>query len=124
LVTDDGLKIEVKSSSYLQTWEQKKHSVIRFDIGHKRAWDSKTNTASSEAIRSADIYVFCVFSATEKSTADPLDLEQWFFLVCSTTTLNEKLGAQKSVGLASLEQFGLERLSFKQLAGAIHAVNS
>ncbi|PSJ17499.1 hypothetical protein [Nitrosomonas supralitoralis] len=52
LVTEDGLKIEVKSSGYLQTWQQKKHSAIRFDIGHKRAWDAQTNILSSQAVRS------------------------------------------------------------------------
>ncbi|MEQ1815571.1 MAG: hypothetical protein ABL861_03715 [Nitrosomonas sp.] len=124
LMTEDGLKIEVKSSAYLQTWQQKKHSTIRFDIGHKQAWDAQNNTSSSQAVRSANVYVFCVFAAMDKSTADPLDLTQWFFIVCPTATLTEKLGNQKSVGLASLEQHGLERFSFSQLAAAINAVKA
>jgi hypothetical protein len=126
LVTDEGLKIEVKSSAYLQAWEQKRHSVIRFDIGHKKSWNAQTNTSSSQAIRSANVYVFCVFSATDtdKAIADPLNLAQWFFLVCSTQWLNEKLGNQKSVGLVALEQFGLKRLPFDQLAREICAAKS
>ena len=123
LETNEGLKIEVKSSSYLQSWEQNKHSTIRFDIGHKKSWDSKTNTFSPYAIRSANVYVFCIFAATDKEKANPLHLEQWFFLVCSTKLLNEKLGSQKSVSLASLEKFGLDRLSFTQLAKEIYAAN-
>ena len=120
LVTEDDLKIEVKSSAYLQAWEQKKHSAIRFDIAPKKSWDAKTNTASAEAVRSAGIYVFCVFSETNRSIAAPLNLDQWFFLVCSTRLINERLGAQKSVGIETLEQLGLERLPFEQLAGAVH----
>ncbi len=119
LETNEGLKIEVKSSSYLQSWEQNKHSTIRFDIGHKKSWDSKTNTSSSQAIRSANVYVFCIFAATDKTQANPLNLGQWFFLVCSTKLINERLASQKSVGLASLEKLGLERLSFTQLAKGV-----
>src|ERR687892_610483 len=28
--TSDGVRVEVKSSAYLQSWSQKKHSVIQF----------------------------------------------------------------------------------------------
>lgn len=121
LLTEEGLKIEVKSSAYLQSWHQNKHSVIRFDIGQKKAWDAQTNISSSEAIRSADIYIFCVFATTDKSIANPLDLSQWFFLVCPTELLAEKLGNQKTVGLATLEKHNLKRLSFTQLKGSIDA---
>lgn len=122
LVTEDGLRVEVKSSAYLQTWPQKRPSAIRFDIGPKKSWDSETYASSSEALRPADVYVFCVFAATDRITADPLDLDQWFFLVCPTTVLDEKCGAQKSIGLASLERFGLERVSFEKLAATIRSV--
>ena len=124
LVVDEDLRIEVKSSAYLQAWEQKKLSIIRFDIDHKKSWDAQTNTWSNEAIRPANVYVFCIFSATDKATADPLNLEQWFFLVCSTQWLNEKLGTQKTVGLSALDQLGLRRVSFDQLAEEIRSVKS
>jgi len=122
LVTQDGLRVEVKSSAYLQSWRQNQPSLIRFDIGQKKAWDAESNTSSSEAIRSADVYVFCVFAATDKASADPLDLSQWFFLVCSTSFLNAKLQDYKSVGLSTLEQHGLKRLPFGELAVAIRSV--
>src|SRR5262245_56184857 len=48
-----GLKIEVKSAAYVQSWSQKDLSLIRFDIAHKRSWYSETNTYSPEATRSA-----------------------------------------------------------------------
>ena len=37
LKTKDGIKIEVKSSSYIQTWSQKKFSNIIFSIKSSRA---------------------------------------------------------------------------------------
>ncbi|BDP40901.1 hypothetical protein DAETH_08700 [Deinococcus aetherius] len=67
LRTDAGLKIEVKSAAYLQSWQQKRLSPIRFDIGLKRGWDAETNVNALQASRSADVYVFCVFKTQERA---------------------------------------------------------
>ncbi|WP_102128301.1 hypothetical protein [Deinococcus planocerae] len=115
LKTDSGLRIEVKSAAYLQSWQQKRLSPIRFDIGMKRGWDAEANVVALESSRSADVYVFCVFAAQERETADPLELSQWFFLVCSTERLAQRFGCQKSVSLSSLEAMGLERVPFEVL---------
>ncbi|SNX59124.1 hypothetical protein SAMN06296273_0566 [Nitrosomonas ureae] len=72
----EDLKVEVKSAAYLQAWNQKVLSPIRFDIAHKKAWHAKTNTYDVEATRSADVYVFCVFAAQDRDGADPLDTRQ------------------------------------------------
>jgi hypothetical protein len=53
LKTDSGLKIEVKSAAYLQSWQQKRLSPIRFDIGRKKGWDAETNINALEAAESA-----------------------------------------------------------------------
>ena len=37
LVTPDGVKIEVKSSAYLQIWDQKIHLAVKFGIAPTRA---------------------------------------------------------------------------------------
>ncbi|WP_344983804.1 hypothetical protein [Deinococcus rubellus] len=114
-----GLKIEVKSSAYLQTWEQKRHSTIRFDIGMKKGWDAETNVSALERARAADVYIFCVFATQERAAADPLELSQWFFMVCSTRRLSQQFNTQKTVGLAALEALGLERLRFEDLRVAV-----
>lgn len=124
MTTDDGFRVEVKSSAYLQSWQQKKPSTIRFDIGEKRAWESQTNDYTASPVRMADIYVFCVFTARSREQADPLALNQWFFLVCSTRLLNERLGGQKTVGLAPLEQMGLSRVPYEALARSVQAVRT
>jgi len=115
LVTLDGTKVEVKSSAYLQSWQQDKHSAIRFDISQKKSWDAESNKSLKDATRSADVYVFCLFAATDKTTANPLDESQWSFLVCSSYFLNQEFGQQKTVGLASLEEKGLREISFDRL---------
>ncbi len=115
LVTPDGTRIEVKSSAYLQSWKQDKHSAIRFDISQKKSWDADSNKSLEYATRSADVYVFCLFAATDKTTANPLNESQWSFLVCSSNFLNQKFGQQKTVGLAALEEKGLQQISFDRL---------
>lgn len=119
LQTKSGLKIEVKSAAYLQSWEQKKPSSIRFDIALKKGWNAVTNQSAGEALRSADLYVFCIFAAKEKKIADPLNPDQWFFLVCPTSVLNQHFGVRKSVSLSTLEAIGLERLNFDALRAKI-----
>lgn len=122
LKTDSGLKIEVKSTAYLQSWQQKRLSLIRFDIGVKRGWDAETNINALEASRSADVYVFCIFTAVDRETASPLNLSQWFFMVCPTELLNQRFSGQKSVALSSLEGLGLERVGFGELGAAIESI--
>lgn len=119
LLTKTGVKIEVKSSAYLQSWAQQRHSLIRFDIGAKKSWDATTQTSSLEPARAADVYVFCVFFTTDREQANPLDLNQWFFLLCSTSVLNERFPHQKGISLAALEAIPLHRLTFQQLSMAL-----
>ncbi len=119
VITSGGIKIEVKSSAYLQSWHQENISTIRFDIGQKKSWSAATNTSLQEAARSADVYVFCVFKAVDKANANPLDLSQWSFLVCSSNFLNETYKGQKSVSLSSLEKQNLRQISFDELSTAI-----
>lgn len=120
----EGLKIEVKSAAYIQSWRQKALSSIRFDIAHKQAWYAETNTYSAKAVRPADIYVFCVFAATDREAANPLDPSQWFFLACRTDFLNERFSSQKSVALSALEALGLERFKYEALSEHIRALGA
>ncbi len=90
--TLEGIKVEVKSSAYLQSWDQDKFSDIKFDIGVKE----------TQKVRQADVYVFCVLAHKDKTSVNPLDMSQWKFYVLSTQTLNEKVPTQKKIALSSL----------------------
>ncbi len=61
LITKNGLKIEVKCSAYLQSWQQTAPSKLIFNIEPTKAWHFDTNTYDEAPTRSADIYVFCIF---------------------------------------------------------------
>ena len=102
--TPDKIKIEVKSSAYIQSWSQPKLSAISFGIQPTKGWDAKTNTYSSQRVRQSDIYVFCVLAHKDKSTIDPLNIDQWVFYILPTKTLNKVVGNQKTIALSSLEK--------------------
>lgn len=100
--TPSGLKVEVKSAAYLQSWTQTKLSHISFDIAPKQGWDAETNTSSTERKRQADVFVFALLSHQDKATLDPLDLAQWQFFVLPAAILDEKLPQQKMMRLSTL----------------------
>ena len=119
VISPEGIRIEVKSSAYLQTWKQEKLSRIQFDIAPKNAWDSVENSYASQRIRSADVYVFCLFNSKDPDTANPMDLAQWEFYVLATSVLNELVPKQKSISLTSLQKLGAKKVSFEVLYTAI-----
>ena len=115
----DGITIEVKSSAYLQSWEQKKLSAIRFGIGPSKGWDAETNEYDERVLRRADLYVFALLIHKEMATVEPLNLEQWQFLVLSTSRLQRLVGNQKTIGLASLRKLGPVAATYGELARAV-----
>lgn len=101
--TADGVTVEVKSSAYLQSWAQQRPYGIRFKIRQ----------------RQARVYVFCVFAARDKATADPLDLDQWEFYVLPTRVLNEKAAGQKDIKLNPLLKLGPAKAGYATLREAV-----
>ncbi|MDX9947128.1 MAG: hypothetical protein RBS38_07155 [Bacteroidales bacterium] len=55
LIIDNRIRIEVKSSAYIQSWNQKKFSPILFSIKPTKYWDTSTGI-ESETRRHSDIY--------------------------------------------------------------------
>ena len=120
LTTPDGVKVEVKSTAYLQSWAQKRKSTLVFNIPETNAWDPATGFWASSRARQSDVYVFCVFTAVDPDTADPLDMAQWDFYVAPTPRVNETLGGQKTVTLSSLKARVVpEQVRYTGLADAV-----
>lgn len=111
--------IEVKSAAFLQSWHQKQPCSVFFNVKKTRAWDPETNVLSAEAKRQADVYVFALLKHTDKSTLDPLDVQQWGFFVLPATILNERKRSQHSITLKSLRQLCGNAVTFDQLAKAV-----
>jgi hypothetical protein len=117
--TADGLKVEVKSSAYIQSWAQKRFSNITFGIRPTQAWEAATNDYTSERTRQADIYVFCLLSHKDQQTLDPMKLEQWQFWVVPTVSLDEQLGGQKTLSLSTLQRHWGGSCGIGELAGRV-----
>lgn len=115
LLSPEGIAVEVKSSGYLQSWDQEKLSALSFCIQPTFGWDSATNTYSQELVRQSDIYVFCVHKHTDQDTVNPLDIAQWDFYLLPTKVLNAKACAQKRANLPSLIKMGAEKCDFEHI---------
>lgn len=98
-----GLDIEIKSASYSQTWTQKQPSAIRFGIAKARSWHAESNVYDSDLKRSADCYVFALFSDLDNPRQNVADLSFWRFFVLPTARIDEKFGDQKTVALSRIE---------------------
>ncbi|MCC7118984.1 MAG: hypothetical protein IT310_10705 [Anaerolineales bacterium] len=122
LLTKDGVKLEIKSAAYLQTWAQVKFSKISFAIGPKKDQDANAKEYSREAKRHADIYIFCLLRHQEKSTLDPLDLDQWTFYILPTSILDAKNEKQKKITLSALLKLNPIQVSFGEISSAIKKI--
>jgi len=121
LLTNDGIKVEVKSAAYLQSWSQRELSKISFLTPKTLAWDAESNRQSTVAERQADVYVFALLAHQDKLTVDPLDVAQWEFFVLPTSVLDARTRSQHSITLPTLKRLASEAVSY---SGIAHTVRS
>lgn len=114
LITGDGVKIEIKSSAYIQAWKQKKYSSITFDIKPTKTLLADNNY-SAEPTRQSDIYIFCLLHHQDQDTIDPMNLDQWTFYLTTTEALNKSLPKQKSIRISTIETIQHEKCTFMEL---------
>lgn len=126
LLTNTGLRVEVKSAAYLQSWAQRCTSSISFDIRETVAWDADSNTFApeSERRRQADLYVFALLAHEKKETLNPLDVSQWEFFVLPTSTLNRSVGKPRRISLKRLVELNGLSCSYSSLRGRVDEVAS
>jgi len=106
------IRIEVKSSSYLQTWDQRNYSNIIFSI--RKRGNTSITKEKNKFTRPSDVYVFCLLNHMDKKTVDPLNMDQWSFYVVSTNKINNVFKEKNSISLKSLEKV-TEKISYNQL---------
>ena len=120
--TPSGLKVEVKTSAYIQSWSQPAYSTIVFDIAPKKSWDARENKADAVSQRSADVYVFCLLAHRDQNSIDPLNVSQWEFYVLATSVLDERRGEQKSIHLTPPKALEPEQPSYATLRETVERV--
>ncbi len=115
LLSAEGIAIEVKTSGYIQTWEQKELSTPQFGVQPTFGWNSKTNEYDTEKKRQSDVYVFCLHKHSDQGTINPLDMSQWDFYILPTKVLNEKVPFQKTISLNGIKKLGAKLCAYEQL---------
>ncbi|MGI5472673.1 hypothetical protein [Streptomyces sp. CA-132043] len=118
--TEDGLCIEVKTSAYLQAWEQRKLSDIKFTGLRSKRWNPRTGYADEETYN-AHVYVFAVQTARTHEEYDPLDVTQWEFSVLGRPAV-ERLG-QKSMSCSTVRRHAGDSVPYSGLAECMRAAD-
>ena len=120
--------IEVKSSGYIQSWNQRDYSKIRFDIAkRKSAWNPNTGEYREldPPERIANVYVFCLLKHKCQETIDPLDVRQWDFFVVPRSKLDHcDWKDSKSIGLNSLLQLSKTAIAYHELRDEVNRANA
>ncbi len=122
VTTATGITVEVKSSAYLQSWNQRKLSSIEFKGLTGREWSAQTNELAADRTLRAQVYVFAVHTCREPDQYDPLKIEDWEFRVMSAAQLAEH--GYRSVTLGFLDRhaptvYGIDEL--RQAVERAHA---
>lgn len=122
LVLEDGIRVEVKSAAYVQSWSQVRPSTITFGIAPTLGWSAATSTSSREKRRNSDVYVFALLAHQDQQTVDPRDVDQWRFFVLAARVLDERCAEQKTIGLAPLRRLGAVECGYEELASTLRKV--
>jgi hypothetical protein len=119
LITPEGLKVEVKSAAFIQSWSQRELSKISFQTPKTREWNPDTNLQDQVSKRQADVYVFALLAHKDKSTIDPLNVKQWQFYVLATSVLDGRTRSQHSITLKTLETLSSEAVDYFGLPDSV-----
>ena len=124
LETPSGIKVEVKSSAYLQSWHQTAVSAPSFSIRKAKEWSPETNEFGEERLRHSDLYVFCLLAYKgDKRLLDPLDLSQWEFYVVKTSEIDRMFGERTSISINQVKSLS-QAYSVNSLMNAVAAAFS
>lgn len=117
-IPDPLIRIEVKSSAYLQSWFQKSYSNVTFATPKTLAWDAETWVMEESPRRQADVYVFALFAHRQVESLDPLDVSQGRFFVVPTYALDALTRSQRSITLKTLKGIA-DELAYQGLNEAV-----
>lgn len=117
VLTPDGVRVEVKSAAYLQTWRQWKPSAIRFGRFTGRSWDADTGELDEERSVRADVFVFAVQSCQVIADYDRLDVGQWGFYAVPAADVAAR--GYRSANLAWVRRNAGSAVGYEDLRGAV-----
>jgi hypothetical protein len=116
VLSPEGIKVEVKASGYVQSWEQQGLSEIKFSGLSGRTWSAKDGYGESREYR-ADVFVFAVHTCQNRDAYDPISLDQWDFYVIPGSVIRET--GYKSMGLNRVRSFAGEAIRWDAVRSAV-----
>lgn len=127
----NGIRIEIKCSAYLQAWERPSLSKPVFSIAKTINCDIEEFEGSYRYVgrdntppqRRSELYIFCLFAATEREQADPMKLDQWEFYIVPTKLIDEKLGEQGKISLQGIEKLGISKCGYNDIKAIVDALD-
>ena len=127
------IRIEIKCSTYLQAWERPNLSKPVFSISKTYPCDIGEYDGGYRYVgrgdnpdlrRRSDIYVFCLFAATDRKTAEPMDLSQWEFYIVRTDIIDRRLGNQRKISMPGLEKLGAIKCSYGEIKEIVDGISA
>jgi len=71
-------------------------------------------------LRHADVYVFALLASRDKSTVNPLNLDQWMFYCTTTSDLSRELPKdRKTIPIKVVERIAGKPVTFSELKGKV-----
>ena len=120
LLVDDRIRVEVKSSAYLQLWEQRQLSRIEFSGLRGTRYHPRHGDDPNGRQLNAHVYVFGVQTSTDHDAYDPLDIHDWEFFVLGKSDLEQGRVGQ-SLGLATVTRLSGGPTPWSELRSRIFA---
>lgn len=122
-----GMRIEVKSTEYVHSWNKKRVSDVRtFSIApsNNKYWG---NEKAGKLSRQNDLYVFCLNTNKEVQNPRPLNLDDWEFFIVETARINryaEKNGNpnQKKISLNVVSRMAKHAVKWMDLKQEIDRI--
>ncbi len=119
--SEDGARLEVKASGYLQSWTQSRSSAPSFSFRSVRAtkvWDPALGAYRDvDPEDRVDAWVFALQTCRDAEVYDPLDASQWDFRVVPHRRLLRS--GQTSASLGFFDRIGADPVGFGDLAEAV-----
>lgn len=120
-ITSAGATLEVKSTAYLQAWNQKELSRPLWQGLRSRQTEMASDgswSIAGEQTAKADVYVLCLFTATEHADANPMEMDQWDFWLVPGKDISSD-----TIGISAVEA-RYQRVSYSNLREALADLES
>lgn len=117
------ITIEVKSSAFLQAWEQPRVSRLSFSGLRGTRYHPRALMGGEDPLGkryNAMVYVFCVQTATTHAEYNPLDVSQWEFHIVPRSAL-AAIGLQ-SIGIGRVRKLTKGSTAWADLATKVTEV--